>query len=430
MRPSQKSQRLYTPGKEISHQQIRPVRPVIRAGISNVFSTLRLMKHFSHLNSAVSIIESYKGGQPFHSFIKQHFSLHKKYGSKDRKQIAHLCYCYFRLGAFAKQLPVQEAVTAALFLCCHQPNELLHALQPAWNGQAAASLPEKLAVLNMPLTAAGIFAFTDQLSEGVDAGAFAFSHLQQPDVFIRVRPGCLPAVTKKLQEAGIAFTVLGEHCISLPPATKIDALLQLDKEAVVQDYSSQRTGAFMQLAATEKKPVKTWDCCAASGGKSILATDILGHMDLTVTDIRPAMLANLAKRFRAAGISRYQSLQADLSKSGTAVTGEQFRFIIADAPCSGSGTWGRTPEQLSFFNKEEIDTYSQLQKKIVSTALKSLQPGGYFLYITCSVFKKENEDIAAFIEQLLDAPPLKMELLQGYQHNADTMFAAMFRKRI
>ena len=388
------------------------------------------MKHFSHLNSAVSIIESYKGGQPFHSFIKNHFSLHKKYGSKDRKQISHLCYCYFRLGQAAKQLPVPDAVTAALFLCSHQPNELLHGLQPIWNEKTAAPLTEKCVLINMPLTADRIFAFTDELSEDIDAPAFAFSHLQQPDVFIRVRPGCLPLVTSKLSQAGIAFTQHGDHCISLPPSTKIDQLLQVNKEVVVQDFSSQRTGTFMQLAVAEKRPIKIWDCCAASGGKSILAKDMLGDIDLTVTDIRPAMLANLAKRFREAGIHHYRPLPADLSKAGVAVAPQQYRFIIADVPCTGSGTWGRTPEQLSFFKKGEIDAYSQLQKKIVTTALNSLQPGGYFLYITCSVFKKENEEMAAFIQQALGNPPLKMELLQGYQQRADTMFAAIFRKRI
>ena len=387
------------------------------------------MKHFSHLNSAVSIIESYKGAQPFHSFIKNHFSLHKKYGSKDRKQISHLCYCYFRLGPAAKQLRVQEAVIAALFLCSTQPNELLHGLLPVWNEKTAAPLTEKCVLINMPLTATGIFTFTDELSEGVDAAAFAFSHLQQPDVFIRVRPGCLPLVTSKLSQAGIAFTQPGDHCISLPPSTKIDQLLQVNKEVVVQDFSSQRTGTFMQLAAAEKRPVKIWDCCAASGGKSILAKDMLGDIDLTVTDIRPAMLANLAKRFREAGIHHYRPLPADLSKAGVSVAPQLYRFIIADVPCTGSGTWGRTPEQLSFFKKDQIDAYSQLQKKIVTTALNSLQPGGYFLYITCSVFKKENEEMAAFIQQALGNPPLKMELLPGYQQRADTMFAAMFRKK-
>ncbi len=386
------------------------------------------MKHFSHLNTAVNIIESYKGAQPFHSFIKNHFSQHKKYGSKDRKQISQLCYGYFRLGQATLNMPVQEAVTAALFLCSAQPNELLQGLQPAWNEKTTAPLAEKCNLINMPLTAAGIFAFTDELSEGIDAAAFGFSHLQQPDIFIRVRPGFLPAVTGKLTQAGIAYSLLGDHCISLPPVTKIDALLQVNKEVVIQDYSSQHTGSFMQLAAAEKRPLKTWDCCAASGGKSILAKDILGDIDLTVTDIRPEMLANLAKRFREAGILHYRPLQADLSKAVLPSAQQQFRFIIADAPCTGSGTWGRTPERLTFFNKEEINTYSQLQKKIVSTALNSLQPGGYFLYITCSVFKKENEDIAAFIQQALGAAPLKATLLQGYQQRADTMFAAMFRK--
>lgn len=52
---------------------------------------------------------------------------------------------------------------------------------------------------------------------------------------------------------------------------------------------------------------------------------------------------------------------------------------------------------------------------------------GYLLYITCSVFKKENEDMVSFIQQQ-GFELVKMELLKGYDIKADSMFAALLRK--
>jgi 16S rRNA (cytosine967-C5)-methyltransferase len=103
-----------------------------------------------------------------------------------------------------------------------------------------------------------------------------------------------------------------------------------------------------------------------------------------------------------------------------------FDLVICDAPCTGSGTWSRTPEQLFFFTANKIDKYAALQRKIVSNAIPFLKAGGYFLYITCSVFKKENEEVAGFIKSEFHLQLVKMELLKGYNKKADTMFVALF----
>jgi 16S rRNA (cytosine967-C5)-methyltransferase len=50
------------------------------------------------------------------------------------------------------------------------------------------------------------------------------------------------------------------------------------------------------------------------------------------------------------------------------------------------------------------------------------------LYITCSVFKKENEEVVEFIQGNSELELIKMELLKGYDKKADTMFAALFKK--
>src|ERR1700733_6487175 len=101
------------------------------------------MKYFSYLNTAVEITGSYKGQQPFHLFVKDFFRQHKKYGSSDRKQITHLCYCYFRLGNSLQNIPASEKILIALFLCSHQSNQLLAQIKPAWNEKIDLSIEEK-----------------------------------------------------------------------------------------------------------------------------------------------------------------------------------------------------------------------------------------------------------------------------------------------
>ena len=142
-----------------------------------------------------------------------------------------------------------------------------------------------------------------------------------------------------------------------------------------------------------------------------------------------SILQNLKQRFSVAGITNYHSFVADLSKPLEMKQDTFFQLIICDVPCSGSGTWSRTPEQLYFFTEEKIAEYASLQRKIISNTIPHLASGGYFLYITCSVFLKENEEAVSFIQAQFPLLALQqMEVLKGYDRRADSMFAALFKK--
>lgn len=414
----------------------------------SLFAILRQMKYFAHLNTAVQVLNGYKGLQPFNLFLKDFFKQDKKYGSKDRKSISHLCYCYFRTGKALLPLTVEERVVAGLFLCSTTPNEVLEQLKADWNRQTGLSVTDKCSMLNAqyPMLNGGcsplnIFPWKEELSEEIDHAGFAASFLLQPWLFLRVRPGNDDIVEQKLRSAGIPYTQAAFHCLALPNASRVDEVIIINKEAVVQDYSSQRIREFIepvagpakgqeQLAtATVKTGIRVWDCCAASGGKSILAYDLLKHIDLTVSDIREPIIANLRRRFVEAGIKQYHSFVADLADPQSKLRLPQApQFIIADVPCSGSGTWGRTPEQLYYFDTAAIQRYSDLQKKIVSRVIPQLTPGGYFLYITCSVFREENEEAVKYIQEQFGLTLMQQEVLKGYDKQADTMFAALFEK--
>ena len=138
----------------------------------------------------------------------------------------------------------------------------------------------------------------------------------------------------------------------------------------------------------------------------------------------------MEKRFEKAGIKNYKSFVIDLTSSNLKPRTSNFKLIIADVPCTGSGTWSRTPEQLYFFDERKIETYAALQKKIVSNAIPQLQPGGIFVYITCSVFKKENEENVDFLKENFHLKLKQMEVLKGYDKKADSMFIAVFEKTL
>jgi len=392
----------------------------------------------NHLRSAAAIITAYNGDAPFAVYLKTHFAANKKFGSKDRKYISQICYSYFRTGNSMVGIDMELALKAALYLCNNEPGIWADLFDQNWLQDWPSLVTKRIEFVKNHLAyfnPTQIFPFVSYLSKSIDIERFSASHLIQPDLFIRVRPGRIANVVKALTSAGIEYKIVAESCFALPNGTKLEGVAELDKDYVVQDYSSQQTASIMEAGKQMRKGkdafVDVWDCCAASGGKSILARDVLGNMELTVSDIRKSIIQNLAQRFDRAGIRKYQSIIADLSKPITApeLAGMQFDLIICDAPCSGSGTWGRTPEQLTQFGNQEINVFQQLQQQIVRNALPKLRNNGYLLYITCSVFEAENEAIIPFIESSFPFMKLKEQsAIKGYDVKADTMFVALFKK--
>jgi 16S rRNA (cytosine967-C5)-methyltransferase len=360
-----------------------------------------MSRYFSYISSAIALIKAYKGEEPFVHFARKQFSANKKYGSRDRKTIAALCYYYYRTShAFARE-PTEENLLKALYLCESKSNAVLDSLNPELNQSIGQPIPDKLNHLH--LQSSVFFPFADELSGEIDQKAFAESFLLQPLLFIRARPGKRETVLASLDAGSIPYSLMEEHCIALQNATSLDEVLRLNKDVVVQDYNSQKVfDAAIASGFLPSKAGKTtaWDCCAASGGKSILLYDKLhGNLQLTVSDIRPSILANLKKRLQQAAIPIYKTFIADLAQAAPSDIHDLFDLVICDAPCTGSGTWSRTPEQLVFFKTASIESYSTKQKEIAGNALRLLQKEGLFFYITCSVFKKENEDVVAFLQK-------------------------------
>ena len=389
-----------------------------------------MSKFHSYITSATKLINTYSAGKPLSLHIKSFFAADKKFGSRDRRMISSLCYYYFRMGNAFKKNTLEEKVLAGLFLCEKKNNELLQFFRPDLDAQIALPLADKMMLIG--IEEKDIFSFPDQLSEEIKCRAFSMSFLKQPQLYLRIRPGRKKRVIEKLNEASVVFEWPEDDCLLLANNSSVEKILKLNKDAVVQDINSQKVLDHLDkspglLQSTEK--VTAWDCCAASGGKSILLYDKLkGNIKLTVSDIRKNILANLHKRLQQAGININRDFITDLSVSSGLEMAEKFSVIICDTPCTGSGTWSRTPEQLFFFNENSIDVYAERQQQIVSNVIPHLKHGGFFFYITCSVFKKENEEMISFIKEKNSSLQLvQMEYFKGYENAADTMFVAVFQ---
>jgi 16S rRNA (cytosine967-C5)-methyltransferase len=386
-----------------------------------------MSRYHSYIKSASSIIGTYKADQPFAIAIKKFFSANKQMGSRDRKAISSICYAYFRVKHLFTGSLGEEQFIQAIFLCHQDSLPMLADLNPALDAMIHLPVEQKLNHLGYQLQ--DIFPFEVHLSEAIKQDEFYFSFLTQPLLYLRIRPGKENIVKEKLESAGIAFQYIHPQCVALSNALPIDSILKIDKEAVVQDMNSQQVFNSINTIDAEllleRKIV--WDACAASGGKSILWYDkISNNIDLAVSDVRKTSLANLAERFKTAGILQYETFVADLTK--TAMPGKKYDVVICDAPCTGSGTWSRTPEQLAYFKPTLIKEYQSKQKAIAANAAVSLNEDGYFFYITCSVFHAENETVVAHLQEYSGLELLHQQYLEGYDKKADTLFVAVFRK--
>ena len=386
------------------------------------------MKVHHHINAFEKVLASYDGQLPLHRHLVTYFKQNKQMGSSDRRWASRYIYSYFRLGKALISLSTLERLAVADFLCSNDISLITENTFPASIPFAGKPLPEKLAFVKKTyptFSLNAIFPFEQALSEGIDEQAFLTSLLVQPDLFIRVKATHLPTIKAQIEAAGIAVKELSDTTLALPNGTKLEQIITDPRLYQVQDYSSQQTGDYFKPAAYDY----WWDCCAASGGKSLLLHSIEPKVKLLVSDLRETSLGNLQERFQLAGIKDYQQKTLDLLQNNDQILHHyEFDGLLVDAPCSGSGTWGRTPEMLTFFEEHKVANYAKLQKAITSNVIKYLKPGKPLIYMTCSVFKAENEGVVA---HLLEEFPLKLEsmtLIKGYGVKADSMFVARLVK--
>ncbi|WP_432709097.1 RsmB/NOP family class I SAM-dependent RNA methyltransferase [Pedobacter sp.] len=387
------------------------------------------MKVAHQIRAFEQIIESYDGLLPLHRFLVTYYKKNKKMGSSDRRWATRYVYNFFRLGkALLKEDAVQRLAIAD-FLCSDSPSLVIQTYLPDLAEQVNLPVQAKITLIKdryPDFDLAAVFPFSPSLlSDTIDLEAFYASFFTQPDLFIRVQKNHAEKILSALKDAGVNVHEISETTFALPNGTKLENIIPEQKHYQIQDLSSQKTGQYFQPKAHDY----WWDCCAASGGKSLLLHDIQPKIELLVTDVRENSLRNLDERFEVAGLKKYQKKVLDLLENNEQVLHHYtFDGIILDAPCSGSGTWGRTPEMLSFFDEHKITFFNKLQQQIAANVIPYLKPGKPLIYITCSVFKQENEDVVSYLQQAFGLKLESMEVIKGFQDKADTMFVARLLK--
>lgn len=378
-----------------------------------------LVRHIS------DILAGYRGEVPLSVYLRNYFKNFPKLGSRDRRAINEAVYLYYR---YARRLPGDLTAFGVIF------NAIRH------SGSGHSFLETMLLRYdeNLPLKTAPVIPPEEplpKLSGGITQGDWHDSFLARPMMFIRTRK---PGITGLLQKAGVHYAYVGDEdpglspgsCLALPNGTDLENILPA-KGYVVQDWASQQSIRFLLENPETGSAGKVWDCCAGAGGKSLMITDLVNGVEIFATDIRKSILHNLSERFRRYRLPVPRTAVTDVSDSNglrAAVGEDRFDLIICDVPCSGSGTWARTPEQYYFFKRESLKAMCERQLKITANVIPFLKPGGTLAYITCSVFEEENEAVVTAAAEGHGLEIAAMKLIDGTGKGADSMFIALLKK--
>ena len=154
----------------------------------------------------------------------------------------------------------------------------------------------------------------------------------------------------------------------------------------VQDASSQLVAPFTGAVAGDF----VIDACAGAGGKTLhLATQMQNKGQILAYDIYPSKITELRKRAMRNGIK-------NLTESGiidTKIVKKNYQkadILLLDAPCSSLGTLRRNPGLKWELNPEKIKQINVIQRDILEMYESMLKPGGFLIYVTCSILPMEN----------------------------------------
>ncbi|MCO6494879.1 MAG: hypothetical protein J5I91_04245 [Bacteroidetes bacterium] len=375
-----------------------------------------------HIRVAVELITDYDFNEPFHHYLNRFFKQNRQMGSQDRKTVRNACYGYFRFGNALKELSVEEKI------------RLLFWSQGVLNDfpLSAKYLPEKDLETFIQNSEKGFdeyFPCSTNISKKVGLEELCKNHLKHGKVFFRKTAKGKMIHQDFISESGAVK--IADNLFSIDSATSLNSFVN-NGLIQIQDIASQKICTAIEIGK------KCWDICAGSGGKTLHLHDIHPNTSFFVSDIRESIIQNLQLRAKSYALQefpyavinleeRQQSINFSKNNSEIQIGEQYFDTIISDVPCTGSGVWGRNPENLLGFDCSMIEKYSKQQQTIVQNALPFLKKGGKLHYITCSVFERENEGHIDFFEKR------GFKLLQHRYYNfqnegGDIMFCASYLK--
>ena len=196
------------------------------------------------------------------------------------------------------------------------------------------------------------------------------------------------------------------------------------------DYTFQSVGSIA-ICDCVSACENLLDACSAPGGKSVLLAKKCNSV--TSFELHGHRVELIAQYKRRMGVSNVRELQKDSSVFDSAYEGG-FDAVLCDVPCSGFGTVSENPDVKIFRKQEDFVSLSKAQLSILKTCSRYVKEGGTLYYSTCSVFRRENDDIVeAFLKenpqfavQELNSPLTHEKKRCGLQFLPDNAYGAGF----
>ena len=165
-------------------------------------------------------------------------------------------------------------------------------------------------------------------------------------------------------------------------------------------FEVQDEGSQIVAALTGAKPGMTvLDLCAGAGGKTLaLAAAMENTGKLCAYDADKKQIRPIFERLTRSGASFVEVLDGG-DENALVARGPVFDIVLADAPCTGTGTWRRRPDAKWRMKPPHLAARIEEQRKVLDTAARLVKPGGRLVYVTCSVLPEENGDqVDAFLK--------------------------------
>lgn len=224
------------------------------------------------------------------------------------------------------------------------------------------------------------------------ANAFFENALMPPPVFVRINPlnkNAKQTLLAELEPLGGSLLDTGRADMYIAKGIRSMEGLKAFKagDFFVQDMSSRMAAAALGAKSGER----IFDCCAAPGGKSFsLAMDMENKGEILSADLYAHRVELIKSGALRLGLNIVKPIISDATVFNAKLS--SFDRVLCDVPCSGIGVIRRKPE-IKYKSDEECAALPQLQLSILKTAARYVKSGGRLLYSTCTLLKRENEDV-------------------------------------
>jgi 16S rRNA (cytosine967-C5)-methyltransferase len=176
----------------------------------------------------------------------------------------------------------------------------------------------------------------------------------------------------------------------------------------IQDEGSQLIAELASASVNENEnqyQKKILDACAAPGGKTLVLAERNPHANFVACESSAPRLEQMRERLAA----HAERVEFRLADAAALEDDSVFDLVLADVPCSGTGTLGRNPEIRHRLRVEDLARHAERQCAILRAAIRAARPGGRVVYSTCSLEPEENEQVvAATLAEMRDARQLSL----------------------